>query len=88
MNEVFVEEEEGVAFVHPRRRAALNISEGTGDEGGGSRVELYEKMMSNDVFEVRGESKYEFRTVSAQWTLRGWGVRWWTLRIAIVIFHS
>ena len=26
-----------------------------------------------ETFVLRGESKYEFRTVSVQWTLRGWG---------------
>ncbi len=43
-------------FVRPRRRAAaLNISEGSVEEGGGgelSRAEMYERMMMNDDFEV------------------------------------
>ena len=31
------------------------------------------KIFSIKIKEFRGESKYDFRTVSVQWTLRGWG---------------
>ena len=47
-------EESGASFVIPRRRAVSNISEGSGNGGGElGRVEMYERMMLNDVFEVK-----------------------------------
>ena len=37
---------------------------------------------------VRGESKYDFRTVSVQWTLRGWGGQVLDAKDCNCIFHS
>ena len=44
------------------------------------------RLMARHLIFLRGESKFEIRTLSVNPTLRGWGVNPLTLRIAIVIF--